>query len=423
MNVLVTGASGFIGSRLVRFLLEDGHRVVAAGRRPVAGCGFVEADFSRDHAPADWAERLDGIDAVVNTVGILRESGGRTFEALHVRGPCALFEACRLAGVRRVVQVSALGADERAESAYHLSKQSADDFLLALGLDATVVQPSLVYGPGGASARLFTGLATLPLVPLPGQGAQPVQPVHLDDLARAIARLVGEPRAMVGMKVPIVGPRPLALRDFIAELRAALGLPPAGFVPVPMALVRWAAAAGRLLPGALLDSASLRMLERGNTAPATQTAALLGAPPRPISSFIGPGQADAARALGRLWWGLPLLRWSVAAVWIATGLLSLGLYPIEDSLELLHRFGAGPALAPWLLFSAGLLDLALGIAALARPARWVWAAQGAVMLGYTALLSWRLPEFWLHPFGPLLKNLPLLAAIAVLWAFEEKKPR
>ncbi len=421
MKILVTGASGFIGSRLVRFLLEDGHRVVAAGRRPVAGCGFVEADFSRDHSPADWAGRLDGIDAVVNAVGILRESGGQTFEALHVRGPCALFEACRLAGVRRVVQVSALGADERAESAYHRSKKSADDFLLALGLDATVVQPSLVYGAGGASARLFTGLATLPRIPLPGQGGQRVQPVHLDDLARAIARLVVAPHSMVGMKVPIVGPCPLALREFIAELRAALGLPPAGFVPVPMTLVRWAAAAGRFLPGALLDSASLRMLERGNTAPATQTAALLGGPPRPVSDFIGPSQADAARALGRLWWCLPLLRWSVAAVWIVTGLLSLGLYPVEDSLALLHRFGAGEALAPWLLYSAGLLDLALGIAALARPTRWVWAAQGAVMLGYTALLSWRLPEFWLHPFGPLLKNLPLLGAIALLWAFEEKK--
>src|SRR5439155_26090049 len=97
---------------------------------------------------------------------------GPTFRALHDEGPRALFAACRESGVTRVVQVSALGADAEAASAFHRSKRAADDFLLSLPLRGVVVQPSLVFGVGGASAELFTRLAALPLVPLPGGGTQ-----------------------------------------------------------------------------------------------------------------------------------------------------------------------------------------------------------------------------------------------------------
>lgn len=160
MVVFVTGARGFLGQRLVRALVAAGHRVVCAVRDAPGRAVHVEgpvshvlADFARDQTPEAWLPHLAGVDAVVNAAGLFRQTRTARFADVHVRGPCALFTACAKAGVARVVQISALGADEAARSAYHLSKKEADDFLLRLPLaSAAVAQPSLVYGPG-ARAR------------------------------------------------------------------------------------------------------------------------------------------------------------------------------------------------------------------------------------------------------------------------------
>jgi hypothetical protein len=184
--------------------------------------------------------------------------------------------------------------------------------------------------------------------------------------------------------------------------------------------VRAAASAGALWPGALLDRESLQMLERGNTADATATASLLGRSPRPVSAFIAPGSMRAERVQAQLAWLLPLLRLSIACVWIVTGLLSFGLYPVDESYAMLARLGITGALAPLMLYGAAVLDLALGVATLRmKRRRALWWAQIGLMLGYMALITWGLPEYWLHPFGPILKNLPMLAAIGLLLTLED----
>lgn len=389
------------------------------GRAPALPCRPVQADLGRDRDPADWLPRLKGVDVVINAVGILRESGGQRFRDLHVEGPRALFLACTEAGVRRVVQISALGADAGARSAYHLSKREADEFLLSLPLSAVIVQPSLVYGPGGASARLFTRLASLPLIPVPGEGRQQIQPIFIDDAVEAMVALV-ETDAFRSRRVALVGPRPLAYRDFLAELREALGLPPAHFLKMPMALVRSGAAIGDRLPGGLLDTETLDMLERGNTAPPDATVRLLGREPRPPAEFVAETEREGSRTTALLSWLLPLLRWSVALVWIVTGIVSLGVYPVSESYGLLARTGITGALAPVALYGAALLDLALGFAILFHRRPWLWLVQIGLMLGYTAIITLRLPEFWLHPYGPILKNLPLLAVFILLYVFEDR---
>lgn len=425
MVVLLTGANGFIGRRLTEALLAAGHRVIHAVRDPARHhdprCAVVQADFTRDFAADDWLPRLEGVDAVINAVGIIREQGAQTFDAIHVRAPSALFAACAQRGVRLVVQISALGADEQAQSAYHLSKKRADDVLRGLPVDSAIVQPSLVFGEEGASARLFTALASLPLIALPGGGNQQIQPVHIDDVVAALVALLDAPPAS-GTRVPLVGPEPLSLRDFLAALRGAMGLGKAHFLPVPLPLVRTAAAAGRILPGSLLDPETLQMLERGNTAPADAITALLGHAPRPPSAFIGARQTSRMRLRAQLNWLLPMLRWSIALVWIVTGIVSLGLYPVADSYALLARVGIPAMLAPLMLYGAAMLDLAFGVGILVlRRRRLLWLAQIALILFYTAMISWRLPEFWLHPYGPLTKNLPMLAAIWLLYELEDKR--
>ena len=134
--------------------------MIAATRAPGTSPATVDADFTRDLYPSSWAPKLRGVDIVINAVGILREQGAQTFERVHVLAPQALFAACAAVGVRRVVQISALGA-VGGTSGYFRSKRQADEFLARLPLDWTIVQPSLVFGIGGASARLFTMLAEL----------------------------------------------------------------------------------------------------------------------------------------------------------------------------------------------------------------------------------------------------------------------
>jgi hypothetical protein len=193
------------------------------------------------------------------------------------------------------------------------------------------------------------------------------------------------------------------------------------FLPIPMPLVRITAKAGTMLPGSLLDPETLQMLERGNTASATPITKLLGHQPRPPEEFIEKSGAHAMCLQAKLNWLLPVLRTSIALVWMVTGIVSFGLYPVEDSYALLARVGITGMLAPVMLYGAAFLDLVIGIAILVlHRRRWLWLIQLAVILFYTAIITWKLPEFWLHPYGPLLKNLPMLAAIWLLLELEER---
>ena len=113
-----------------------------------------------------------------------------------------------------------------------------------------------------------------------------------------------------------------------------------------------------------------------------------------------------------------------AVVWIVTGVVSAGVYPVADSLALLLRVGVDARFAPLLLYGAAAFDLLLGAGMLVlRRRRALYALQIALMLFYSAVIAWRLPEYWLHPFGPMLKNLPLLAALVLLWVLEEDARR
>jgi uncharacterized protein YbjT (DUF2867 family) len=419
MNVLLTGASGFIGRHLGPALRAAGHTVIEARRR-AAGPATVEADFTRDLSVREWLPKLAGIDAVINAVGIIREHGRQTFECVHKRAPQALFTACVAAGVRRVVQISALGAD-RGTTRYFLSKRAADDYLATLPLDWTIVRPAVVFGPGGASTRLFTMLASLPIVPLPGRGEQSIQPIHVDDFTAAIVRLLTE-QAMSRARVELVGPRAVSMRELLGHLRVAMKLRRPLFLPVPTPLMHIAARVGALSARSSLDPETLSMLEAGNTGDATATRSLLDRLPRDPEAFIDEQWRTAAFTQARLTWLLPLLRVSIAAVWIWTGIVSLGLYPREASYDLLARVGIHGILAQVFLFGAAALDFLFGIATLVmRDRRVLWLVQMMLIVGYTIIISIGLPEFWLHPYGPVLKNLPMLAAIYLLYALEPRQ--
>jgi len=430
MRILLTGATGMIGGAIARALLDQRHELVCAVRDPARlslrrpGCHALAADFAAV-PPADWwRPHLEGIDAVVNAVGILREQRGQTFDALHHRAPAELFRACAAAGVRCVIQVSALGADADAVSHYHRSKRAADDVLRALPLRGAIVQPSLVFAPHGASAGLFMGLASAPLLLMPQRGGMPVQPVHLEDVVDGVLALLRRPPP--GMEtVAFTGSRPLALRDYLRLLRSQLRLGPGPWVgPLPAGLFVAGARLASHLPGSVLDEETAGMLLRGNAGPVEPFERLLGREPRDPAGFIEPALALALRAQAVMVWAVPLLRVTLALLWIWTAVVSFGLYPVAQSYELLARVGLHGAAATGALYGAAALDLALGVLTLAAPARWrpaVWVAQLVLVAGYTLLITVFLPEQWLHPYGPVSKNLPIMAAIALLWALEPRR--
>jgi uncharacterized protein YbjT (DUF2867 family) len=439
MRILLTGASGFIGQHLLHALLAEGHDVVCAMRHPERRGALpdhprlttIQADFANDTDKSVWLARLSGVEAVVNTVGIFRERGTQTFANLHTRTPRALFAACAESDdVHMVVQLSALGADEQADTAYHLSKKAADDYLGTLPIRAVIVQPSLVYGADGASARVFKAMASLPFGARLGDAPQLVQPIHVDDVVAAIVTLLRQrlyfekadapPGGGTVRRIALVGPQALPFVDYLAALRRAMGMNRLRVLPLPGTVARLLARVGGRLPGALLDPDALRMLDRGSAADPAPTMRLLGRPARPIASFVVDPGAERARA--KLDWLLPVLRLAIAVVWIATAIVSAFVYPAAGSYELLARSGIPEPLRPPMLYGASVFDLLLGLGTLfLRRRRWLWLVQLALIGFYTIVIAFRLPEFLAHPYGPLTKNLPMLAAIWLLYELEKEE--
>ncbi|MDD4911048.1 MAG: complex I NDUFA9 subunit family protein [Sideroxydans sp.] len=285
MNILLIGATGFIGRNIASALAATGHQVTPMSRQN-------GIDFSSMTTPSHWLPHLKGIDAVINCVGIIGETASQRFETLHTLAPSALFRACREAGVRRVLQISALGADKTAFSAYHLSKRAADDYLRSLDLDWFVLRPSLIYGKGGKSAELFIRLARLPLLTVVGDGSQKLQPVHISDVVATVLQCLTSRE--VKRTLDILGTETFTFTEWLQWMRRAQGLQPARVIRIPFGLAMLTARlASPLSP--MLRPENLRMLQTGYWADVKPLVDFLGRKPLPVEPHLFFSNVDTIR--------------------------------------------------------------------------------------------------------------------------------
>jgi uncharacterized protein YbjT (DUF2867 family) len=425
MRILITGASGFIGRHIAQSLRREGHHVVGCVRnlrsaeRLLPGIDLMPADFTTDHSTRIWRSRVKGFDVVINAVGIIRQRGRQTFSTLHTKTPIALFRACKLMGVKQIIQISALGADDTAFSHYHLSKKAADDYLAATDLNWLILMPSIVYGPGAKSMTFFKALSSLPIVPLIDQGDQQIQPIHIDDLTNLVIKSIN-PEKRFGKRVVLVGPTRIAMKTLFSDLRAWLGQGTPNFISVSYFLAIGLARCAGMLGDTPLSADTVAMLQRGNVGDTRQFVAETGQTPREIRSFLAETPADDRdRWHAGLYFLQPILRLSIAFVWLFTGYLSAFVFPQESSYTLLAQVGIDKDYAAIFLYGAAGLDFALGVAtAMAYRVKLMGWIQIILILLYTLIITVYLPEQWIHPFGPISKNLPLLVSIMMMMTLE-----
>lgn len=281
MRVFLAGATGFIGGHLLRELLARGHEVTCLVR-PVARCAqrpgvrIIRGEWT---APEGWLGAVAGHEAVVNAVGIIRETPGASFAAVHTSAPLALFAEAARVGARKVVQVSALGADEGAISRFHRTKRAADRGLAALGVPYVILRPSLVYGPGDHSIGFFARLVALPMTPVPGDGRFLVQPIHVADLARAVATAV-ERDDLATATIDAGGGKALTFDAMLDALARRRGKARARKLHIPWGVMGLVARATDLLGRGPITSEELGMLRRGNHADIAPFVAAFGFRPR-----------------------------------------------------------------------------------------------------------------------------------------------
>jgi len=299
-TILLTGASGFVGSHVLPALLAAGHHVRALVRTDAAGAlilarldpaqrAAVELIRGDVNDAASLPASIAGADAIVHLVALPRDlDGGASLRLVNTEGTRNVVVAAQAAGVRRFVHLGALGVQDDPTLHYASSKAKAEAIVRESGLDWTILRPSLLYGERDGFFNILAGLVRMSpgVVPVPGDGRSRFQPLAVEDLATVVVRTLGD-AATAGRAYDLGGPRVWTYREILGEVLRALGARRL-VVPVPVPLISLVAGAAELihLPFPVATD-QLRQLRLDNVGPLTGVRDAFGFEPADMAGRLG----------------------------------------------------------------------------------------------------------------------------------------
>lgn len=278
MNILLLGGSGFIGARLAKVLREQGHRLTMPTSQTI---NYLQLN------PDAVQAACMGQEVLINAVGVMHYKKD-ILETVHHLAPQRIATIAKASGIKQLLQLSALGADEAEDIAFVGSKGRGDNALLALAdadFQVQIARPSIVFGRGGASSEAFLQAAKLPLLMLPEKGAQLVQPVHVDDVVQAMAQMIATPLSN-GSIVEMGGREVLTLAQYLSALRQSVhGKKALKVWRVPSLLVKMATFVLEKPTTGLVSADNLALLKQGSVAETEVFTQLLGRTPYAPNEF------------------------------------------------------------------------------------------------------------------------------------------
>lgn len=422
MNILITGATGFIGRHISARLLKE-HKLIlavrdiASAKRRFPGCDVVPIDMNKMTNPEQWTPLLKGVDAVVNCAGILQSTRTQRAEAIHDLSPKALFDACVQLGIRKIIQISAISADSEANTEYATTKKSADDYLGTLDIDWVVLRPSLVYGHGSyGGTSLLRGLAGLPVIPLVGGGMQKFQPIHISDLCKTVVRCLDPLMSKITLEP--VGPEILTTRDVVIKTRNWLNLRPAHIINIPLSWFKQLAKIGDVIPLGPICSTTVAQMEYGNISK-HDFSAKIGFKTKFMDEVFS-AEPSCVQELwqAKLYFFKPITNLSLVFLWYLSGLS--GLFNFVETITFLQGLGLPLVVTNVITLGFSFLDIMIAtFLVLGKGKTWLGWLQFSIVAIYTVGLSLAFPYLVFDPLGRLIKNIPILALIGVWSALRE----
>ena len=430
-RAMVIGGYGFIGAEVLRALADVGLEIIGLGRDAAFGARMIsqaewrQADLATLVTPSAWRPLIEDIDIIVNASGALQDAPGTSLERIQHTAIRACIEAAESSGVRRFVQISAVGASEAASTAFLRTKAKADAALRASTLDWTILRPGLVIGRnaygGTALLRMLAGLPGIQVLVL--ADAQ-VQTVAMHDVTHAVV-LAATGQTPAHADYDLVEAQPHTLSQVVGALRQQLGFSrPVLELSLPLSFGRVVAAAADLA-GWLgwrpaLRSTSLVTLAEGIRGNAEAWEAASGMRLSMLQQALAELPATIQeRSFARVQLLIPMLVVTLGIFWIGTGVIAL--LHIDDAAAQLDGV-VKPSLANALVVSGGIVDIVIGAALMVR--RWsrpAAIASAAVAGVYLLLGTVLVPALWLDPMGVYLKVLPCIVASAALALLLERR--
>ena len=297
-RVTIFGGTGFIGRHLVQQLAKEGYLIRIASRhperanflQPVGTLGQITSVYANLRQEHTIEEAIEGADYVVNLVGILSPTGGQGFNNIHVQGARFIAIAAREAGVKQLVQMSALGADANSPSKYARTKAHGEEAVLNLEPNAVILRPSVIFGPEDEFFNRFAGLmSSAPVVPL-FAGKVKFQPIYVADVVASImAAIKGQARP--GTIYELGGPQILSMRNIHEEIKQMTGLSPL-LLPLPLFVAQIIAFITSILPFQPITLDQIKLLRKDNIVSQEAMtenrtlASLTQTPPRTIRAIV-----------------------------------------------------------------------------------------------------------------------------------------